>query len=147
MIKILFGSFLFLSAWYDLRDRQIPANLYWFFAAVGVGVLLFGWMQNGSRAAVWMPFLAALLPGGFLLVLTFLTGGDIGAGDGCFFLVSACYLPLTKLLFLLVAGLLFCSALSLGMTVWGFVCGINVRKIRLPFLPFLFPAWIWQLFF
>lgn len=146
-MKLLFGMFLILSAWHDLRERKIPIWLFWLFGAAGICGLLCGWGGEESKAAVWVSFLAALLPGCLLLGLTFLTEGEIGAGDGCFFLVSACYLPLATLLLLLAGGLLFCSALSLGMIVWGTVSGIRVRKIRLPFLPFLFPAWLWLQFF
>ena len=147
MIKILFGSFLFLSAWYDLREKRIPVRLFVAFGVIGIAGMICSWGEDGNKSAVWLTFLLALLPGSALLALTAFTKGAIGAGDGCFFLVSACYLSLSKLLFLLFQGLLFCSALSLGMTVWGVASGVNVRKIRLPFLPFLFPAWIWMLFF
>lgn len=147
IVKLLFEIFLILSAWHDLRERRIPVRLFWLFGAAGICGLLCGWGGADSRAAVWMSFLASLLPGCFLLGFAYFTEGELGAGDGWFFLVSACYLPLTTLLLLLAGGLLFCSALSLGMVAWGTVSGVCVRKIRLPFLPFLLPAWLWLQFF
>ena len=146
-MSVLFGIFLTLSAWHDLRERKIPVRLFCLFGAAGIVGLLCGWGEAEPGAAMWVSFLTALLPGSLLLGLTLFTEGEIGAGDGCFFLVSACYLPLTTLLLLLAGGLLFCSALSMGMIVWGARSGICVRKIRLPFLPFLFPAWLWLQFF
>lgn len=68
--------------------------------------------------------------------------GAIGMGDGLFFIVSAIFLGFWTSIALLLFGLMFCSACSLGIVCWGIAAGVNVRKKRLPFLPFLLPAWI-----
>lgn len=143
LAELLFSSFLILVSWHDLRACRIPVVLFVLFGFVGVCGVMGGWNTGGDAGIRWIALSLAFLPGLFLLGLTSLTRGAIGAGDSCFFLVSACYLTFSRLVLLLLVGLLFCSALCLGMTVWGMFNQFSVRKLRLPFLPFLVPAWIW----
>lgn len=139
-MELVYSIFLLLSAWYDLRTAKIPIWLLVLFGTTGALGLLTGAWQEYSGV------LAAFLPGIFLLLVTICTGGAAGAGDGCFFIVSACYLGSYGTIVLFLCGLFFCGTCSLGMAAWGFIHGINARKMRLPFLPFIIPAWFWLLF-
>lgn len=149
MIRMIYSLFLLQTAWHDLRKRQIPIWIFLLFGAVGVCALLLplsAW--PGVRGmGTGITGIAGFLPGIALLSITACTRGQIGSGDGFFFLVSALYLSVRSLLLLLSFGLIFCSAFCLGMVIWGAWSGINVRSMRLPFLPFLIPAWLWLLFF
>ena len=149
MIRMIYSLFLLQTAWHDLRKRQIPIWIFLLFGAVGVGVvfLSLSGFPGGIRVGTGIGSIAGFLPGIALLSITACTRGQIGSGDGFFFLVSALYLSVRNLLLLLSSGLIFCSAFCLGMVIWGAWSGVNVRKMRLPFLPFLIPAWLWLLFF
>lgn len=149
MIRMIYSLFLLQTAWHDLRKRQIPIWIFLFFGAVGICIVflpLSGWPGENS-VGMGIRSIAGFLPGIALLSITACTRGQIGSGDGFFFLVSALYLSVRSLLLLLSSGLIFCSAFCLGMVIWGAWSGVNVRKMRLPFLPFLVPAWLWLLFF
>lgn len=142
----IFSLFLLLAAWKDFKRRRIPIWLYVFFGVIGAGVKLFVSARSGQFCRPnqeWVWAVAAFLPGLLLLLLTKVSRGGVGAGDGWFFVTAAFYLGLWKTLALLFYGLLFCSLCSLGMITWGMMKGISVRKKRLPFLPFLIPAWLW----
>lgn len=145
-MRILFTVFLLSAAWQDLRSRKISIWLYIVFGIAGICGNLFGGVSQAAAGTTeWMEIAAAVIPGFFLLLVTHWSEGGIGSGDGWFFVVAALYLKFWITLALLFYGLMCCSACSLGMVVWGMASGINVRKKRLPFLPFLIPAWVWIL--
>lgn len=152
MVQIIYSMFLMQTAWHDLKKRQIPLWIFLIFGILGffqlcLPVLPMHAMSGSLCQETGMGQLAAFLPGMLLLGITACTQGAVGPGDGLFFIISACYLPMRGLLFLLTAGLIFCSSFGLGMVIWGSWNGISVRRMRLPFLPFLVPAWFWMLFF
>lgn len=139
-MKITYFIYLLAVSWQDLKSRKIPVWIFICFGAVGILENIL-WKENG-----WMEAASALLPGFLLLILTRCSRGAIGAGDGYFFLVSAVYLGFWNTAALLFYGLLFCSAFCMGIVVWGVISNVSVRKLRLPFLPFLLPAWAWVMF-
>ena len=141
MREMAFSLFLVLASWQDLKRQKISVWLLILFAVAGVGIRGFPAGTAGCTAA-GLGILAAMAPGFFLLAVTGCSRGAIGSGDGCFFLAAACYLAWRETLLLLISGL-FCSSLcSLGWLVFGLIRGRSMRKKRLPFLPFLIPAWI-----
>ena len=144
--ELLFATFLLGASWQDLRKKQIPLWLFILFGLLGVGAIGLFPEQRGAERA-FLRFLLAFLPGLFLLAASMCTRGAIGEGDGVFFLVAGLYLPPERVTALLGLGLLFSSACGLGISVWGFVGGISVRHKRMPFLPFLVPAWLWMTVF
>lgn len=146
-MSLIFTGFLLVAAWQDFRSRKIQVWLYLCFGAAGLLAAVMGG-EGGvlTPGRGWLGIAAAVLPGLCLLLLSHLSRGGIGSGDAWFFMVAALYLELWEMLALLFYGLLFCSTCSLGIVTWGMASGVNVRKKRLPFLPFLIPAWIWLKF-
>lgn len=141
-MRSVFSIFLLAAAWQDLKSRRIQIWLYICFGAIGLCVSLFPWIGQGNASPgsfVWAA--SAVIPGLLLLLISRVSRGGVGMGDGWFFVAAAFYLGLWKTLALLFYGLFFCSICSLGMITWGMVRGIGVRKRKLPFLPFLVPAW------
>lgn len=135
-MRLTYTIYLLAASWQDFRHHKISVWLYTFFGVVG---LVENFLFRQTR---WGEAAAALIPGMILLLLTKCSRGAIGAGDGWFFIASAVYLGFWNTMALLFYGLMFCSACCMGMVVWGFASGVNVRKMRLPFLPFLLPAWV-----
>jgi len=134
----LFFLFLIAAAWQDLRTKHI-----------GIEVLL-----AGAAAGLWScimnerflgEILLAMLPGIGLLLLSVWTQGLLGEGDGWFFVVSGTFLGWKEIIFLLVFGQLFCGIFGLAVTMGAlFGTGAKIRRMRLPFLPFLLPAALWM---
>lgn len=133
---MIFLLFIVVAAWWDLKQRAVPFYVYAAFGAAGL------WENFYFSHYSWVEIFFALIPGFLLILLTKLSNGSIGIGDGCFFLVAGIYQSFWNTLALLFYGLLFCSMCSMGIIVFGFLSAVSVRKRRLPFLPFLIPAWM-----
>lgn len=154
MKHILFTCYLLAAAGCDLRTKKIPVILCLGFGAAGAAAGLPG--RTGEDV------LFAVLPGLFSLLLTRLTGGEPGAGDGVFFLTAALYLSAEETWILWMGGLALLSFGGLCMIgiqkasvcrgreksyKGGCKCGKKEQeasgcwKQRLPFLPFLVPVW------
>ncbi|MEE3420543.1 MAG: prepilin peptidase [Lachnospiraceae bacterium] len=116
----------------DVRERKIlmiPTAL-----AFLTGLFTFSLTVHGSQAAELLP---GLLPGTILLLLSVVTRGEIGMGDGLFFLALGSLLPLYEFIgtFLLtfflagIAGAVF------------FLRKCSGRK-AFPLIPYACAAWI-----
>lgn len=89
-----------------------------------------------SAGTVLLPRLAALLWGLGLLMLSRLTRGAMGKGDGICFCSFACWWDAAELFGLLLVSLLLSAAGGTALLL------LKRKKIResLPFLPFVFAA-------
>lgn len=133
--KIIFGIFLFLAALQDGKSKTIHVGLLIAAAAAG-GILCF---INGlfSYDRILSCFIGIII-----VFLSRMTDGAIGAGDGWFFTVSGLFLNSSMNLSLLVYGVFFSGFLCGGIYFYCRIRGKDVRKVSVPFLPFLIPVWI-----
>ena len=106
------------------------------------------WKKSVLQITVW---LLGMLPGIFLFWMERQTKGAVGLGDGCFFLITGCYLGGWRTLELLM-GAVFVSSLAGGVWMLTALLGgkgnglwEKIRKKKLPFLPCVLPVWIWML--
>ena len=97
-MKLVFAAFLCVCAWEDFREKKISVLFLWVAASVaaawtaGYYMILLDWADM-HEAHLWLAMRgAALIPGILLLVLSKITKGAVGQGDGFFFLVSGMYL-------------------------------------------------------
>ena len=127
---------------------QREKNFCFIFLGSGIGsswtagyyIILLDWADM-HEAHLWLAMRgAALIPGILLLVLSKITKGAVGQGDGFFFLVSGMYLGFWDNVALLFFGLLICSLWGMGMLIWGMFEKKRIKNVQLPFLPFLVPA-------
>lgn len=133
--KIIFGIFLFLAGFQDWKSKTIHAGLLAAAATAG-GILCF---INGQYS--YDRILSCLI-GILILFLSRMTDGAIGAGDGWFFTVSGLFLNSFMNLSLLVYGVFFSGFICGGIYCYCRIKGKDVRKVSVPFLPFLVPVWI-----
>ena len=103
-----------------------------------------GGAAAGIITCVWKArfpgeIILAMIPGIGLLIVSILTGGLLGEGDGLFLIVSGFFLEWQECVLLLITGQVFCGIFGLAMMVGAQIGtgGGSVRKQRLPFLPFL----------
>lgn len=120
----------------DGKRQEISLGSLALFAAAGLAVNL----QTGYRGIEEM--LCGAAPGLLLLLVSLLTKGAVGFGDGLLLCVTGIFLGGTENTRLLFRGLLLCSivlgaGLGLGRTSW---------KQRFPFVPFLLLAQLWRMF-
>ena len=107
------------------------------------------WRLFSERPFSETPFsetLLAMLPGAVLLLFSRITAGKIGEGDGWFFVVSGLFLSWREAAVLFLSGLMLCGGYGLFVLAAGAAGGKDMRKKRLPFLPFLLPGGIWLFF-
>lgn len=141
----LFFLFLGIAAWQDLRTRSISLEVLTAGAAAGMAVCVL----EGRGLEEIVP---AMIPGIALLLINRFADGIIGEGDGLFFLVAGFFLEWKEIVLLLISGQFFCGIFGLAMAVSVMTIGGgkigggngNLRKMRLPFLPFLLPTALWM---
>lgn len=132
----IFLLFLFGAAWQDARRKKISASLLWGFGLAGAaGCIIF----QRDPALVFMS--AAV--GGGILILSRITEGGIGEGDGWFFVVSGLFLNPWENLLLFLSGLFLSALCGLLVLAVSFLSQTSMRGQRMAFLPFLVPGGIW----
>lgn len=133
----ILAVFMVTVAWLDFKTRQISV---WIYAAFGC-LLLAGqvWLGQILYGGMLDRFFSMGI-GMAMLGVSKVTGGAVGEGDGWFFIISGIVLNFWSNMALFCYGLLFCSLFCMGLLVWGALLGTNVKKIAVPFLPFILPA-------
>ena len=122
----------------DIRRRRLP--LWLLAAGLGAGLLLragmilMGQEELSRDAAEYLP---GLIPGALLWLLSRVSKGAIGSGDGACLITLAVWVPLWDLLGILLIALLLAG---IGGSIWVIVRKKNFRS-ELPFLPFLLAAY------
>ncbi len=146
--------FLLAAAVYDWKCRMIPG---WLYGAAALEAFL--WRVScaiGGGSEPWKLFLhgntaylsAKSLIGGmavglFLLVISKVSQGAVGAGDGLLFVITGLYIGFWKNAALLCISLMLCSLWGVGIMILGKKKWIELKKKELPFLPFVLPAGVW----
>ena len=140
MKEMLFLIFLAVAAWQDMRDKEIDAWLYVVFG----GLIWFEKLCFDGPVELWREAVNAV-PGIALVLLSRLSGGAVGEGDGWFFVVAGVALGVWNVVALFFMSLFLCCLWCAGMAVWGWRRRISVRRKTVPFLPFVLPAVLWIL--
>lgn len=121
------GIFLLISSWLDIRKKMVSGIVLLIFAIIG---WIFYFALNPMNILV----LAGGMGIGVIVVLiSKITDGQIGMGDGGLLCVTGIYMGLYKNLELFFGGLLLAS-------LWGIfllVTKRGKRKTEIPFVPFL----------
>ena len=136
METIILFIFLLLCSIWDWKTRTIPV---WLCISTATMILL---CDCFAREISLEKMGTGILVGIFLLFVGKITRGQIGLGDGIAFLVIGMAMGGKESLFLLVESLciLFCFCLV------GLLIGKIKMKQKLPFLPFVFIAYVIHLF-
>lgn len=119
----------------DIREKKITVMVTLLSGIIGILLHLF--FQNQSIYEM----LTGVLAGSFILMLSRLTKGRIGMGDGIIFMLTGLYLGLIDNL------LLMCISFSLA-GIWGLFLVFlkhNSRSERIPFIPFLFISYCFMI--
>ena len=158
-IRLLAASvFLWTAAIPDLRTKRIPvwipavfllaAAVWDMFLPYGLATDLLTFsgsaLEQTGVAAGWLTPLsldrrelwAGAVPGAVLLLLSFLSRGKIGEGDGICLLVCGLFVGITQTVWILELALLFTAAAGAALLL--------TKRLRaddqIPFLPFLAAA-------
>ncbi len=114
----------------DVKKKEIPLPGIVLGSIVGLGIDLWQ-IANGNLSFAETGL--AVLPGCFLLLISFITGESIGYGDGLLLAVIGLFTGFNRCMIILCISLALISISSLAL-----LCMQKVtRNSRLPFVPFL----------
>lgn len=133
--RIAVVGMLAICAAEDIRKKEIHLNLILAFGIVGVVFHMLWQMQTIENVLFGMGV------GGALLLLSVLTGGKIGTGDGILLVVTGIYLGLEQNLELLVCSLFICAVYALCLLV----LRKRSRKDTVAFVPFVLISYVCML--
>ncbi|MCL2253027.1 MAG: hypothetical protein FWC09_01160 [Lachnospiraceae bacterium] len=128
--------FLAMFAFFDIKSKKIPLCLIMIFGIVAVLVSVLG-----SDFDKWA-FLAKMMPGVFLLLISFISNQAIGYGDGLIVLLIGLLTPLHINISLILAAFLLSALASIIVLV----LKKGTKNSKLPFVPFLLSAWVLVMF-
>ncbi len=116
----------------DIKRKKINLAVILAFAILGIALRL-AW---NNASAVYL--LSGMAPGAALLLLSWLTGGQVGAGDGALLMATGIYLGLEQNLAMFFAALAICAICALALLIFRKKSG----KDTLPFVPFMLAGYI-----
>lgn len=126
---LIFGSVFLILSVYDVRSKRIPAPGFITVAVLSVLCLIL----NNEGDLRFTDIIFSCMPGLVLVVLSILSDGKIGVGDG---LLIACLGPglgLERIAYVLMGALL-------AVSVFGGILLISRRgrkNTEIPFVPFI----------
>ena len=127
MAEAIHFSLLMVHTAYDMDRKRLPRA--WLAFHLGTGLWL-AFLRCGLTSLSWV---AALVPGLFIMTAGALTRGSIGSGDGWVLMAGGLACGGTAAAEELMIALMLCAAVSLILLAAGRATG----KTRLPFVPFL----------
>lgn len=135
MIRIiLLGIFLLVNSICDIKTKKLPLILLICFGIVGILTNIFLPEYSLKELAFGVAIGAALFGAGYV------TAGQIGSGDGILFMVMGLFVGGITNFCLLLWASIFCAMVSGVLLLAKKVS----RKDRIPFVPFVFIAYIGQ---
>ena len=126
---------LAICATEDLRKKQIHLNVVLAFGILGIVFHMLGQEQTIENIIFGMGV------GGVLLLLSILTGGKIGIGDGVLLVVTGIYLGLEQNLMLFAGSLFICACYALLLLV----LRRRKRNDTLAYAPFVLVSYVCML--
>lgn len=129
-MEVIFFILLCICSVFDIRKREIPLIILIAGILAGLGATLWQ-IRVGTASAIEIG--ESLLPGIFLLLLSFCTGEKVGYGDGLLLIISGLLLGFIRCFVILCISLMVSSAFALLLLVFRKAD----RNSRLPMVPFL----------
>ncbi len=132
--RVVVMVFLVIGSVSDIRYKRIPIWLVACFGVLAAVLKVVDLLQQSG-----MELLSGVATGVFLIIVSVVTGGQIGIGDGLVFIVLGMYIGSDNVVLLIIA-LILC-AVTAGVL---FVAKRVKRRDRLPFVPFVLCAYVLQ---
>ena len=138
VLYVIFGIYIAVLSLEDLFKKSVPVALL----AAGVLFIPAGLLTEGAESISIADNILGLIPGAVLLVISFVSRGQIGVGDGGLVMMLGASLGIETVIRILTAALLLITVFSGVMLVMRKL----KRKSTLPFIPFLFAGYILSFF-
>ena len=124
-------SLLAFNSWKDIRKKEVSLWTILMFAVIGV-------IRSACVEGINVRRLAAIGIGGMVVVLSVLSKGEVGMGDGFLLMAMGTVLSAEQILGTLLIGLFCCC-------IWGIILLFlpkTGRKTEIPFVPFLLLGYV-----
>ena len=135
MQKYVLLGLLGLCSWEDIKRKELTIVYILLFGIGGMLLHLF-WPVHSIYSIMW-----GILLGTVMMMLSWLSRGTIGMGDGILLVVTGVYLGGIDNLELFLMGLMLAACWSLGLLVFRGKGG----KEEIAFVPFLLAAYVLML--
>lgn len=123
--------FLAVNAWTDYRKKEISLVITGIYAAAGI---VFSIVSKRGFGDMMIP----LVIGALFLLLSLISGGDLGMGDGWTLLALGMMIRTDEYISMIGLSML----LAAGVSVLLLAVFRKNRKTEIPFIPFLFLAYM-----
>lgn len=131
-IKVLVGIMLCICGIKDMRTKTVPLYI------IGITAVLLCIALPFAGKMVIIDIIGGIFPGLLLLIVSKVSRGQIGMGDGIVFCVTGIGLGLWLNIWLLMYSLLLAAVFGLLLMI---VKRAGKRR-AIPFMPFVFIAYI-----
>lgn len=136
------GILLIIESVSDFKKKEV--NLMATVLLFLVGIVRFAMIGNESEVFITkelsriVVFLISVIPGMIILIISIITKGSIGMGDGIVVTGMGLWMPTEELLKVLIAGFFLSSIYAV------FCCCVRKKGMRyeIPFIPFLLMGYI-----
>lgn len=130
LVEVPVCVFLCICSVFDIRKKELPLLILiaGILAALGIEMWCI-WKGLETVAGI----AESLLPGVFLLLLSFCTREKVGYGDGLLLIILGLFLGFYRCFLVLCFGLIFSSVFALILLLF---CKAG-KNSRLPLVPFL----------
>ena len=136
MITDLFlGSFLLTCSVTDIKSREVKPAVLAVFGVLAAGLYVF------FRPVGLFEEAAGIMTGLFFVAMYLITDEKIGLGDGLLMTVTGIFLGGRKNASLIMTAMMLSAAFSIA----ALITKKADRKTKLPFVPFVFAAFVLQL--
>ena len=140
---ILFIGFLLTAAVQDFQRKKVKLWVYAFFGVLALVLDGYLWIMPDYHF-LWINHLGSCCLGVCLILAGRFLEGEIGIGDGLFFLISGLMLDFFQNLTVLCTGVVLCGLYGMVLFVWNQIYWKkDVRKLTIPFLPFAVIPGLW----
>ncbi len=121
---------LLTGTYFDIRKKELP--VVWLFVC-GI-IAAAGCILRLCKGEVyWQTLIMTIMPGIFLVFLSFASGRKLGAGDGIIFMMIGMISSLQRVLFVLMSSLLLTSIYSICLLA----AGKGKKNQTIPYVPFI----------
>lgn len=129
------GLLLLVTAVQDIKRKEVSLWLLGVFGVLGIGA---AFLTGAEEPAALIGAAGGAAVGILVILVSRLTEGAIGMGDGLLLTVTGIYLGFRENLCLFLCGTFLAAALSVILLIMKKV----TRKTACPFIPFLFAGYL-----
>jgi len=131
-LKVCIGILLFLCGIQDMKSKKVSLGL------VLIGAIIIFILTMSTATLSLQNRFAGLSIGIFVIIISLLTGGKIGLGDGLLLCITGIGLGFWSNLELFALALLIAAIVSIFLLSFR----LADRKKSIPFIPFLFLSFL-----